>query len=238
MELDAMSVSRLRRWHAGALLVALALCGAAPGEAAGAATRVPLAPSALTPRNGATRIVYRGVRALHLETADPNRSSVSEVRTGPFRTGTIDVDVAAQPNSSADPTARGFAGVVFGVRKDGGFECFYIRTKNGRSSDQEHRNHATQYVSEPEWGWRRLRTTHPSRYEAYVDLVPGAWTHLHVDVGPRVARLYVNHAAQPTLIAARIIGGTPSPGGAIGLFYGPRTEANFAHLVVVRDERS
>ena len=233
-----MSFFQLQRFRAGALLGALVLCVAAQSEAAAKTARVPLTPSALSPRYGATSIVYRGVRALHLETADPDRSFVTEVRTAPFRTGTIDVDIAAKPNSTADPTARGFAGIVFGVRKDGGFEGFYIRTKNGRSSDQEHRNHATQYISEPEWGWRRLRTVHPSRYEAYVDLVPGAWTHLHVDVGPRVARLYVNYAAQPTLIAERIIGGTPSPAREIGLFYGPRTEANFAHLVVVRDERA
>ncbi len=230
-----MPVFRIGRLGAGAFLVAASLFGAVPGGAAGTATWVKLTPSTIPPRYGATSIVYRGTRALHLETADADRSFVPQVKSSPFRTGTIDVDVAAKPNSTADATARGFAGIVFGVRKDGGFECFYIRTKNGRALDQEHRNHATQYVSEPEWGWRRLRTTFPSRYESYVDLVPGAWTHLHVDVGSRVARLYVNHAAQPTLIAARIIGGPPSPAGGIGLFYGPRTEANFAHLVVVPD---
>ena len=233
-----MSIVPKGRFRAGALLFALVFSGATPSGAAGPATWVRLTPSALSPRYGATTVVYRGVRALHLETADADRSFVPEVKTSPFRTGTIDVDVAARPNSTADPTARGFAGVVFGVRKDGGFEGFYIRTKNGRAPDQEHRNHATQYISEPEWGWKRLRTTYPSRYEAYVDLVPGAWTHLHVDVGSRVARLYVNHAAQPTLIATRILGGAPSSRGEIGLFFGPRTEANFAHLVVVRDKRS
>ena len=238
MNADVSSFSRKVRFGAGALLGALALAGAEPSWAAEGATRVKLTPSALAPRYGATSVVYRGVRALHLETADADRSFVPQVKTAPFHTGTIDVDVAARPNSTADATARGFAGIVFGTRKDGGFECFYIRTKNGRAPDQEHRNHATQYVSEPEWGWRKLRTTHPSRYEAYVDLVPGAWTHLHVDVGPHEARLYVNHAAQPTLIAWRIIGGAQSSGGEIGLFYGPRTEANFAHLVVVRDTRS
>jgi hypothetical protein len=213
------------------------LCCAAPSRA-GTVSWIRLTPSTLSPQNGARSVVYQGVRAVHLETADPDRSFVSLVGTAPFRTGTIDVDVAAKPNSTADLTARGFAGVVFGVRKDGGFEGIYIRTKNGRSSDQEHRNHATQYISEPEWPWYKLRKIYPSRYESYVDLVPGAWTHLRLQVAEKSVRLYVNHAAQPALIVHRIIGGVLSSDGGIGLFYGPRTEANFAHLVVVRDQTS
>jgi hypothetical protein len=51
-------------------------------------------------------------------------------------------------------------------------------------------------------------------------------------------RLYVDHAVQPTLIVPRIMGGTLASDGGIGLFYGPRTEANFAHLVVVGDKAS
>src|SRR6202011_1434327 len=108
-------------------------------------------------------------------------------------------------------TARGFVGVVFAVRKDGGFEGVYIRTKNGRSSDQLRRNHATQYISEPEGGWQRLRKAYPSQFESYVDLVPGVWTHLHVRVAAKTVRLYVDHAAQPALIVRRLIGGPHSP---------------------------
>ena len=217
--------------HAGVFFGVLALLAAPPCWGADV-RRIALTPNALSPRGGARSIVYRGVRAIRLETSDPDRTLVSLVAAPPFRTGTIDVDVAARPNSTTDPTARGFAGVVFAVRKDGGFEGVYIRATNGRSSDQERRNHSTQYVSEPEWSWHRLRTKFPSRYESYADVVPGVWTHLRLKVAPKSVRLYVNGAAQPALIVQRILGGAPSARGEIGFMYGPLTEANFAHLVV------
>ena len=222
------------RIHAGVFFGVLALLAATPSRGAGARW-IALTPNALSPRTDARNVVYRGVRAIRLDTKDPERTLVSLVAAPPFRTGTIDVDLAARPNSTADPTARGFAGIVFAVRKDGGFEGVYVRATNGRSSDQERRNHSTQYVSEPEWGWHRLRTKFPSRYESYADLVPGVWTHLRIVVAAKTVRLYVNRAPQPALIVQRIIGGAPSARGEIGFMYGPLTEADYAHLVVRPD---
>jgi len=53
---------------------------------------------------------------------------------------------------------RGFTGIAFRMSSDGSkYECFYMRTKNGRSDDQLQRNHSAQYISEPEFPWQRLR---------------------------------------------------------------------------------
>jgi hypothetical protein len=37
-------------------------------------------------------------------------------------------------------------------------------------------------------------------YESYVDLEPGAWTKLRIEVSGTKARMFVNGAAQPCLI--------------------------------------
>jgi hypothetical protein len=146
-----------------------------------------------------------------------------------FHDGTIDVDVAGMPQANAPADARGFVGMAFRSKPDGSkYECVYIRPTNGRADDQLRRNHSTQYCSYPDYEWSRLRTESPGKYESYVDLVPGDWTHLKIEVSGIKMRLYVNRAQQPTLIVNDLKMGDAE--GAIALWIGVGTEAYFANL--------
>ena len=80
------------------------------------------------------------------------------------------------------------------------YECFYLRPTNGRADDQVRRNHSTQYISYPDFPWQRLRKEFPEKYESYVDLVPGEWTKVKIEVRGDKARLYVHDAPQPVLV--------------------------------------
>lgn len=103
---------------------------------------------------------------------------------------------------------------------------------NGRAEDQERRNHAVQYISHPDWPWFRLRQEAPSRYESYVDLVPGVWTTIKIDVRGDRASLYVHDQAQPALIVNDVKSGAQARGGvALGL--DPGTIAHFRNLRVL-----
>jgi hypothetical protein len=149
-----------------------------------------------------------------------------------FHDGTIELDAAGKPGAGAGGDARGFVGVAFRVQPEGArYECFYIRPTNGRADDQERRNHATQYVSPPEYEWFRLRKETPSRYEAYADMVTGEWTKLKVEVSGVKARLFVNGAAQPSLLVNDLKLGADSK-GAVALWIGVGTEAHFSNLKI------
>ena len=104
------------------------------------------------------------------------------------------------------------------------YDAFYLRPTNGRAEDQERRNHSVQYISHPEWPWFRLRKETPSRYEAYVDLAPGAWTKIRIEVRGERARLFVHDSAQPTLIVNDVKSGATAK-GAVALWLGPGTIA-------------
>jgi hypothetical protein len=146
-----------------------------------------------------------------------------------FHDGTIDVDVAGMPQANAPALARGFVGIAFRVPPDASrYDYVYIRPKNERADDQERRNHSTQYASFPDNEWLKLRTESPGRYESYVDLVPGEWTRLKIEVSGISMRLYVNGAAQPTLLVNDLRLGDSS--GAVALWIGVGTEAYFANL--------
>jgi hypothetical protein len=89
---------------------------------------------------------------------------------------------------------------------------------------------AVQYISVPGFPWPRLRREFPGQYETYVDLAPGEWTKVKVEVRGDKARLYVHDTPQPTLLVNDLKQGQSK--GAIALWVGPGTIAHFANLRV------
>jgi hypothetical protein len=129
--------------------------------------------------------------------------------------------------------ARGFVGIAFRAAADGSkFECIYLRPTNGRAEDQVRRNHSVQYVSHPEFPWQRLRKEFPEKYETYVDLAPGEWTQVRVEVKGAKARLYVHGNPQPALLVDDLKMGAAK--GAVALWIGPGTVAHFANVRISR----
>ena len=178
--------------------------------------------------------VHDGREALHVTDAEfegVNEDKLVIIDGLQFRDGVIEISLAGAPGSTAGAAARGFVGVAFRVAADvSAFEAFYLRPTNGRAEDQLRRNHSAQYFSYPEYGWRRLREESPGVYESYVDLVPGAWTEVKLEVSGAQARLFVNGAEQPSLIVNDLKSGNTQ--GAIALWIGPGTDAYFSDLTV------
>lgn len=178
---------------------------------------------------------YKGRMAVRVTPSDASgaEDQIAILKAGPaFRNGTIELDLAGRPGSGAGEGARGFTGVAFRIADDvKKFECIYLRPTNGRAEDQERRNHATQYISFPDFPWQKLRKDTPSKYESYVDLVPGEWTRVKIVVDGARAKLYVHGAEHPTLIVNGLKHGADAE-GSIGFWVGPGTEAHFSSLKV------
>jgi len=182
-------------------------------------------------------VTYRGVRALHLvpapETAGKDEDMLALLDGPDFTDGTIEVDLAGAPRPDAPPDSRGFIGISFRTGEHGAWtEVFYLRPTNGRSDDQLRRNHAAQYAADPEYPWYRLRKESPGQYESYVDLEPGFWTRLRIEVTGTTARLYVHGASQPTLVVNDLKHGVRP--GRIALWAHVDTQAYFGPVRVNR----
>ena len=182
-------------------------------------------------------VTYKGRKALRVtDTAAPDVPDGKRFAMLPgsdFGDGVIELDLAGDTLPIADPTARGFIGIAFRMSAGGSrYEALYLRPKNGRAEDQLQRNHSVQYICEPEFPWQRLRQETPGKYESYVDLIPGEWTPIKIEVRSDKARLYVHGAAQPTLIVNDLKHGQSK--GFIGLWIGPGTVAHFANLRITR----
>jgi hypothetical protein len=179
-------------------------------------------------------VTYQGRKAVRVveQSKAGETSSVGGIAVLPgasFHDGVIEVELAGKPAAGAPGDARGFVGIVFRANADASkYECVYLRPTNGRADDQLRRNHSTQYISIPEYEWFRLRQETPGKYESYVDLVPGEWTKVRIEVSGVKMRLYVNGSAQPVLVVNDLKHGDGS--GVVALWIGPGTEAYFADL--------
>ncbi len=149
-----------------------------------------------------------------------------------FSSGVIEAEIAGAPGPGAGEGARGFVGIAFRLQPDmRTYDAFYLRPTNGRVEDQERRNRSTQYISHPDWPWFRLRQETPGRYESYVDLVPGVWTKVKIEVRGDRARLYVHDHPQPVLIVNDVKSGGGAR-GSVALWIGPGTVAHFRNVSV------
>ena len=224
------------------VLLCSVLIAASLKPTAAAAPSYPLnSGNGLQPHNvTVNRVFYRGrkaVRVMSLPSADAvydvqksgTGGGVVVLEGSSFHNGTIEVDVAGKPQANAPALARGFVGVAFRVPPGASkYDYVYIRPTNGRAEDQERRNHSLQYASFPDNEWLKLREESPGKYESYVDLVPGEWTHLKIEVSGIKMRLYVNGATEPTLLVNDLKLGDSS--GAVALWIGVGTEAYFTNL--------
>ncbi|MBN9659519.1 MAG: hypothetical protein J0H49_15155 [Acidobacteria bacterium] len=178
-------------------------------------------------------VTYKGRKAVKV-TGEPGAKDaemLAILKDQTFKDGVIEAWVSGEPGSGSGTGARGFVGIAFRTRPQAArYEAFYLRPTNGRADDQVRRNHSAQYISEPEHPWYQLRKDFPEKYESYVDLVPGEWTRVRIEVKGKQARLFVHDAQQPTLIVDGLFLGDES--GGIALWVGPGTLAHFADLKI------
>jgi len=138
--------------------------------------------------------------------------------------GAIDVDLRGQGEASAS-----FVGVAFGVADATRYEAVYFRPFRFRSADAIDRSHAVQYVAWPEHTWEALRARAPGVYETAIAPVPdpAGWFHAHIEVGRDTVKVFVDGAAQPTLVVHRL----RAASGGVGLWVDSQ-EGSFANLQI------
>jgi hypothetical protein len=167
------------------------------------------------------------------ERAQADIEQLASIEGIELSSGVIEAEIAGAVAPGAGEGARGFAGIAFRLQNDmKTYDAFYLRPTNGRAEDQERRNRSVQYISHPAWPWFRLRQETPAKYESYVDLVPGEWTKIKIEVRGERARLYVHDQPQPTLVVNDVKSGAQAK-GAVALWIGPGTVAHFRKLTVM-----
>jgi hypothetical protein len=214
------------------LLCVLGLTVPAAAQAPSPTQDFPLTDTQRLVAKGATMEAgeFLGRRAVRLTKPNPDSEETLALLAGTdFQDGTIEADVAVKILTPPGVRMPGFIGIGFRSTPDASsFDLFYIRPGNARAEDQSMRNHAVQYCAPPHYSWYDLRRAWPWVYEGHADIEVNAWTHIKIEVAGRVARLYLNNSAQPTIIVDGMKG--ENLRGGVLLSGYPSEEAWFSDL--------
>ena len=143
-----------------------------------------------------------------------------------FENGTIELDLKGK-----DVAGRSFVGVAFHVQNNETFNAIYFRPFNFKSTDKVRSGHSVQYISHPEFTWRKLRTEFPEKYENPVKPVPNPedFFHAKVVVNWPSVKVYLENSKEPSLDVKMKSEFTK---GKIGLWAGNGSDGSFKNLVI------
>lgn len=114
-----------------------------------------------------------------------------------FTNGTIEVDIKGK-----DKLQNSFVGIAFHGINDSTFEAVYFRPFNFRSADPVRKLHAVQYIASPKFGWEKLRSEFPGKFEQPITPAPdpNSWFHARIVVDHENIKVYVNGNTTPSLV--------------------------------------
>lgn len=149
------------------------------------------------------------------------------IENSDFADGTIEADVCGR-----DVYSQSFVGVAFHRKDDRTFEAVYVRPFNFRTSNAERRQHAVQYIAEPDYDYSRLRAKFPGEFEHAVDpaIAPTAWIPLRVVVHDGRVQVSVG---QGTPIALDVRELRTAVRGQVGLYVDNGSDGLFANVHIV-----
>lgn len=174
-------------------------------------------------------VKYLGRESVRITIDGEDRAGLALLPGTDFQDGVIEADIALKITTPPGVRYPGFVGIAFRVRPDAShYELFYLRPGNSEAPDQAMRNHSVQYVSEPGFGWYRLRREWPCVYESHAELAMETWTKVRIEVAGRAAKLYLNGSAKPSLVVDGLKG--EDLHGAVGLWTFTDEETYFSNV--------
>ena len=155
---------------------------------------------------------------------------VAWLKTIEVANGIIEVDI-----KGTDVRGRSFVGIAFRGVDERTFDAVYFRPFNFRSDDPVRKGHSVQYVSHPDYTWRRLREEHPEKFENPVTPIPDPNSFFHVKIVIETSKIsvFVNVGEEPSLVVETL---TDRRSGWIGLWTGNNSDGTFANLRIIPTE--
>lgn len=92
-----------------------------------------------------------------------------------------------------------------------------------------------QYISLPEYTWRKLRAESPGKYEGAISTPPNPndWVHVRIVVTPELISTYINDATTPCLAVHPVV---PLPAGKVGFYVADTSGGDFSNLTVSHEK--
>jgi len=141
--------------------------------------------------------------------------------------GTIEVEIKGK-----NEQGRSFVGIAFHGQDNRSFDAVYLRPFNFQSAEQGRRSHSIQYISMPDYDWKKLRDNHPGRYEFAITPPPdpNSWVKLKLVLAGKNVAAFVNGSVTPSLTVEFL---NTRLRGKVGLWVGNGSDGGFRNLKVI-----
>jgi hypothetical protein len=115
------------------------------------------------------------------------------------------------------------------------FDAVYLRPFQFRAQDEVLRNRGIQYISLPDFTWRKLRERFPGKYESAVEPAPdpNAWVKVRIVIKDSTVSTYINGATQPSLVVEKV---NHMHTGSIGFYVGDTSGGDFANISITKTD--
>lgn len=145
-----------------------------------------------------------------------------------FTTGTLEFDVRGE-----DLKQHSFVGLAFHGQNDSTYDAVYLRPFHFHAQDTVSQNRMIQFISLPQYTWRKLRAEFPNQFESHINPPPDpdAWVHVRIDVTENSISAFINESNRPSLVVHPVV---PLPSGQIGFYVADTSGGDFANLSVIK----
>lgn len=143
-----------------------------------------------------------------------------------FEKGTIEVELLGE-----NAPGRSFIGIAFNIQDEETYEVIYFRPFNFVAEEQIRRSHMVQYISHPEYTWRRLREERTGEYENELSAPPDPldWFKVTLEISDDKVVVLVDMIVFSVLEIDRL---SRTKSKKIGLWTGHNSSGRFRNLVL------
>lgn len=145
-----------------------------------------------------------------------------------FSNGTLEFDVRGE-----DVKQHSFVGIAFHGKNDSTFDAIYLRPFQFKEKDEILKNRAIQYISLPDFTWRKLREKFPTKYEHSIEPAPdpNSWVKVRIVIQGSTITTYINGSSEPSLVVQKV---TNLTSGSIGFYVADTSGGDFANITIIK----
>ncbi len=143
-----------------------------------------------------------------------------------FSTGVLEFDVRGE-----NVEQHSFVGIAFHGVNDSTYDAIYLRPFHFDAEDSIFKARQIQYISLPQFTWRKLRENFPGKYENHAAPTPqpNAWFRVKVVINDGKISAYINNCNTPALIVKKL---TNTKLGKLGFYVADTSGGDFANLTI------
>jgi hypothetical protein len=143
-----------------------------------------------------------------------------------FENGIIEIEMRGK-----DVFQKSFIGIAFHELNDSAYDAIYCRPFNFFAKDSIRKIHAIQYISHPQYTWKKLREERNGEFEKPImnPPNPNGWFTLKLVLEGKVVKAYINNYKEPSLVVEKL---TVINKGKLGIFIGDDSGGDFKSIKI------